>query len=116
MSCRPRLLHGRGGFWPASPWASRPMSPSRSPQDQRLRAVRQTDFVYIPGDTYRCPADQRLTWRFTSAEKGMTLHSYLTGASATVSACENPMHDRQGAPDQTLEHEAVSGDTNHRER
>ena len=25
-------------FWPASPWALRPMSPSRSPQDPRLRA------------------------------------------------------------------------------
>src|SRR6202047_3911291 len=37
------------------------------------------DFVYIPEeDAYRCPADQRLTWRFTSAEKGMTLHSYWT--------------------------------------
>src|SRR6202795_1000677 len=37
------------------------------------------DFVYIPDeDAYRCPADQRLTWRFTSAEKGMTLHSYWT--------------------------------------
>jgi hypothetical protein len=29
------------------------------------------DFVYIPEeDAYRCPADQRLTWRFTSAEMG----------------------------------------------
>src|SRR6202163_2110536 len=37
------------------------------------------DFVYIPEeDAYRCPADQRLTWRFPSAEKGMTLHSYWT--------------------------------------
>ena len=41
------------------------------------------DFVYIPEeDAYRCPADQRLTWRFTSAEKGMTLHSYWTSKCA----------------------------------
>ncbi len=41
------------------------------------------DFVYIPEeDAYRWPADQRLTWRFTSAEKGMTLHSYWTSKCA----------------------------------
>ena len=41
------------------------------------------DFVYIPEeDAYRCPADQRLTWRFTSVEKGMTLHSYWTSKCA----------------------------------
>ena len=41
------------------------------------------DFVYIPEeDAYRCPADQRLTWRFTSAEKGMTLPSYWTSKCA----------------------------------
>ena len=41
------------------------------------------DFVYIPEeDAYRCPAGQRLTWRFTSAEKGMTLHSYWTSKCA----------------------------------
>ena len=41
------------------------------------------DFVYIPEeDAYRCPAGQRLTWRFTSAEEGMTLHSYWTSKCA----------------------------------
>jgi len=60
------------------------------------------DFVYIPEeDAYRCPADQRLTWRFTSTEKGMTLHSLLDEQVRRVSA-ENPMHDRHGAPDQAL--------------
>src|SRR3982074_1319430 len=64
------------------------------------------DFVYIlEEDAYRCPADQRLTWRFTSAEKGMTLHSYWTSKCAECPL--NPMHDRQGAPDQRWEHEAV---------
>ena len=37
------------------------------------------DFVYNPQDnTYRCPAGESLTWRFTSVEEGMTLHSYWT--------------------------------------
>ena len=37
------------------------------------------DFTYVAeDDTYRCPAGEHLTWRFTSVEKGMTLHSYWT--------------------------------------
>jgi Transposase DDE domain len=36
-------------------------------------------FVYVPDDdAYRCPAGEVLTWRFTSVEKGMTLHTYWT--------------------------------------
>ena len=59
------------------------------------------DFVYIPEeDAYRCPADQRLTWRFTSTEKGMTLHT--TGRQVRRVPAEDPMHDRQGTPDQAL--------------
>ena len=39
------------------------------------------DFVYIAeNNTYRCPAGERLTWRFASVEHGMTLHSYWTSA------------------------------------
>jgi transposase len=35
------------------------------------------DFVYLPeANAYRCPAGELLTWRFTSVEKGQTLHSY----------------------------------------
>ena len=35
------------------------------------------DFVYIAeDDEYRCPAGERLTWRFTNVEDGMTLHRY----------------------------------------
>jgi len=35
------------------------------------------DFVYIPeDDVYRCPAGKLLSWRFTSVEEGLTLHSY----------------------------------------
>ena len=39
------------------------------------------DFVYEPhGDTYRCPAGETLTRRFSSVEHGLTLHSYATPA------------------------------------
>jgi len=35
------------------------------------------DFVYIPQDNvYRCPAGERLTWRFDSVENGLTLRTY----------------------------------------
>jgi transposase len=39
------------------------------------------DFVYQPEtDTYRCPADETLTRRFSSLEHGLTLHGYATPA------------------------------------
>jgi len=39
------------------------------------------DFLYIPeDDTYRCPAGERLTRRYTSVEHGMDLHVYWTTA------------------------------------
>jgi hypothetical protein len=39
------------------------------------------DFVYEANeDEYRCPGGQRLIKRFTSIEKGMTLHSYWSSA------------------------------------
>ena len=35
------------------------------------------DFRYIPErDEYRCPANERLIWRMTSEEDGLTLHRY----------------------------------------
>jgi len=39
------------------------------------------DFAYSANDnTYRCPAGERLTWRYASIEDGMTLHVYWTTA------------------------------------
>jgi transposase len=39
------------------------------------------DFVYQPtSDTYRCPAGETMTRRFSSIEHGMTLHGYATPA------------------------------------
>ncbi len=43
------------------------------------------DFVYEPGtDSYRCPAGEVLTRRFSSVESGKTMHTYFTNA---CSAC-----------------------------
>lgn len=39
------------------------------------------DFVYLPdGDVYRCPAGERLGYRFTSVENGLNLRRYWTNA------------------------------------
>jgi transposase len=39
------------------------------------------DFVYVPADDeYRCPANQRAIWRFTSVEHGVTIHKYWSSA------------------------------------
>lgn len=41
----------------------------------------RADFTYVVGDdAYVCPAGARLTYRFTNAEAGKTLHSYWTDA------------------------------------
>jgi transposase len=42
------------------------------------------DFVYVAAeDVYRCPAGERLTYRFTSEEDGKKLRRYLTSACQT---------------------------------
>jgi hypothetical protein len=39
----------------------------------------KADFRYIPSkNEYRCPADERAIWRFSSVERGLTLHLFLT--------------------------------------
>lgn len=39
------------------------------------------DFVYsAAGDDYRCPAGERLTWRFNNVEDGLVLRHYWTNA------------------------------------
>jgi hypothetical protein len=42
------------------------------------------DFVYVAAnDTYRCPAGERLTYRFSGVEKGKTIRRYWTNACKT---------------------------------
>jgi transposase len=44
------------------------------------------DFIYSAAeDEYRCPAGQRLTWRFNNVEHGLTLRHYWTSACANCS-------------------------------
>ena len=45
------------------------------------------DFVYLPDqDAYRCPANQLLTYRFTTIERGMELRRYWS--TGVCSSCE----------------------------
>ncbi len=42
------------------------------------------DFVYLPDkDVYRCPAGERLTYRYTNVENGQTLRRYWTNVCRT---------------------------------
>ncbi len=42
------------------------------------------DFAYVAeDDEYRCPAGERLTWRFDNVENGMTLRNYWASACPT---------------------------------
>src|SRR3984957_949752 len=65
------------------------------------------DFVYVAeDDVYRCPANERLTRRFTSVEDGMTLHTYWTtkcGDCALKAQCTTGKQRRI----KRWEHEAV---------
>jgi hypothetical protein len=41
------------------------------------------DFIYLPDENaYRCPAGERLPWRYTNVEAGLTLHRYWSSNSA----------------------------------
>ena len=65
------------------------------------------DFVYVPAeDVYRCPAGERLTYRFTGEEDGKKLRRYLTSACHTcaLKAQCTTGHERRIS---RWEHEAV---------
>src|ERR1700675_1160595 len=60
-----------------TPLVPKPLT-SNSKADGRFD---KRDFVYIAeDDEYRCPAGQRAIKRFTTIEKGMTLHKYWSSA------------------------------------
>jgi transposase len=65
------------------------------------------DFTYVPEtDTYQCPAGQSLIWRFSSVEKGMTLHCYWSSSCngcALKAQCTSSKERRV----KRWEHEAV---------
>jgi len=65
------------------------------------------DFVYLPAeDVYRCPAGEKLTYRYTAQEDGQNLRRYWTSACPVLSD-QGSMHERQGAAHHPLEHEHV---------
>jgi transposase len=60
------------------------------------------DFVYdAASGSYRCPAGEHLTRRFSDVEDGMTLHVYWTTQMPELSA-QGALHNRQGTPHQTM--------------
>jgi hypothetical protein len=65
------------------------------------------DFVYVAGDdSYRCPAGERLTYRFTGVEKGKAIRRYWTNVCrrcALKAQCTNGPERRISR----WEHEAV---------
>jgi len=65
------------------------------------------DFIYhAQDDEYECPAGERLIWRFTTEERGQTLHKYWSSAcpSCPIKARCTTAQNRRVA---RWEHEAV---------
>jgi transposase len=72
------------------------------------------DFIYEADvDEYRCPAGQRLIWRFTSVEHGMTLHSYWS-SGCQVCALHDQCTTGKERRVKRWEHEAVLEAMQHR--
>jgi transposase len=66
------------------------------------------DFVYIAeDDEYRCPAQQRLTLRFTTIEHGMTLHCYSSSACSTCAIRKQCTSSKEARRIKRWEHELV---------
>ena len=62
------------------PYVPKPLTSGAKAEDR----FGKQDFVYLPKqDAYRCPAGERLTWRFNNTENGMTLRCYWTSGCAT---------------------------------
>jgi transposase len=63
-----------------APYVPKPLTSGAKAEDR----FGKQDFVYLPKqDAYRCPAGERLTWRFNNIENGMTLRCYWTSGCAT---------------------------------
>jgi transposase len=66
------------------------------------------DFIYnAEDDTYRCPAGETLTWRYSSVEKGMTIHSYWTTKCPDCPLRARCTSSKQPRRVRRWEHEAV---------
>lgn len=79
--------------------------PSTSKADGRFG---KPDFLYDPDtDTYRCPAGERLIWRFTNVEAGMTLHNYWASSCPSCAIRAQCTTSKQPRRIRRWEHEAV---------
>ncbi|MEA3250599.1 MAG: IS1182 family transposase [Pseudomonadota bacterium] len=71
--------------------------PKTSPSQAKGMFPREA-FRYIPGSNeYRCPAGERLIWRFKNVEKEQTLHCYWSSACPTCTMkgqCTTGKHRR----------------------
>jgi transposase len=66
------------------------------------------DFVYLPDeDAYRCPAGQKLGWRMTTVEKGLTLHRYWNLSSCPTCPLKPECTPSKERRISRWEHEAV---------
>jgi transposase len=66
------------------------------------------DFIYNASDnTFRCPAGETLTWRFTSVEQGMNIHIYWTTKCADCPLRARCTSSKQPRRIRRWEHEAV---------
>jgi transposase len=61
--------------------------PRPQTSDKRAKGLfGRQDFRYLPDkDEYRCPADERLIWRMTSEQNGLTMHRYWSSNCRTCS-------------------------------
>ena len=74
----------------------------------------KTDFIYdTETDEYKCPAGQRLIWRYASVEKGLKLHTYWSShcQSCELKAQCTPSTQRRV---RRWEHESVLENMQHR--
>ena len=71
--------------------------PKTSPNQAKGMFPREA-FRYVPGrNEYRCPARERLIWRFKNVENGQTLHCYWSSACPSCSMksqCTTGTHRR----------------------
>ena len=63
------------------------------------RYVKQ-DFVYLPDENvYRCPAGERLEYRFTNVENGLSLRRSISVFGSAFLHDQDPFRTFEGTPD-----------------
>jgi transposase len=87
-----------------TPYVPKPLTSSAKAEGR----FGKQDFIYnAENNTYRCPAGETLTWRFTSAENGMNLHAYWTTKCDDCSLKAQCTSSKQPRRIKRWEHEGV---------